>query len=89
MARKGSILLYFDLLREKVLLTMPNQEIKEAKQRNERVLVLTHHAPSMKKTSHPRFEKNEGGGNHAFSTPLESLMGKPIAVRIRDPRHLS
>jgi len=53
-------------------------QIEEAKNKGEKVLILTHHAPSLRGTSAPRFEGSENNG--AFASDLESMMGYPVAA---------
>jgi len=55
-------------------------EIAKAKVNNERVVVMTHHAPWMKGTSDPQFD--ESPINCAFSTDLSSLIDKPVTAWI-------
>jgi len=54
------------------------EQIEIARTDNQVAVVLTHHAPLMKGTSHPRFEGQLL--TQGFSTDLESLMGSPVAV---------
>lgn len=58
--------------------TFLHREIELAKRSGQCVLILTHHAPLMKGTSSPLYEGR--ATNHAFSTDLSSLMGKPVAA---------
>ena len=51
------------------------------------VVVLTHHAPSTRGTSAPRFEGS--ACNCAFSTDLHSLMGPPVKVWAFGHTHFS
>eukprot|EP01080_Neovahlkampfia_damariscottae_P000124 gene124-4370_t len=51
-------------------------EIKKAKENNEVVVVLTHHAPLIKGTSNPIYDGD--AINCAFSTDLKDLLGHPI-----------
>ena len=52
-------------------------EIEKAKQEGERVLVMTHHAPTKRRTSAP---KHTGGGMQSgFATDLEHLLCPPVA----------
>jgi len=53
-------------------------EIALAKEEGEKVVVFTHHAPSTRGTSHPRFDGSPN--NAAFSTNLEHLMGDPVVL---------
>ncbi|KAL0484621.1 Ser/Thr protein phosphatase [Acrasis kona] len=49
-------------------------EIAKAKENNERVVVLTHHAPLMKGTSRPQLEQKNRSINYAFATDLSDMM---------------
>lgn len=51
-------------------------ELKQAEQLNQTVVMLTHHAPLVSGTSHPRYDGN--WLNCAFATNLDDLFGKPI-----------
>lgn len=54
------------------------EQIKIAKQEGQIAIVLTHHAPLTKGTSHPR---NDGQLlSQGFSTDLQHLMGYPVSV---------
>lgn len=53
-------------------------EVQLAREENQVAIVLTHHAPLLKGTSHPRYTGELL--NHGFSTDLSVHMGNPIAV---------
>jgi len=54
------------------------QEILKASNVGEYVIVLTHHAPSFHKTSHPRYDGQ--AINCAFQTNLEYMIKNPILI---------
>eukprot|EP01102_Stenamoeba_stenopodia_P018115 TRINITY_DN6603_c0_g1_i2.p2 TRINITY_DN6603_c0_g1~~TRINITY_DN6603_c0_g1_i2.p2 ORF type:complete len:183 (-),score=30.88 TRINITY_DN6603_c0_g1_i2:15-563(-) len=62
-------------------------QIEEAKRENQRVVVLTHHTPLMKGTSHPQYDGSST--NCAFSTDLSSILGPPIALWCFGHTHFS
>eukprot|EP00475_Leptophrys_vorax_P037698 TRINITY_DN6532_c0_g2_i1.p1 TRINITY_DN6532_c0_g2~~TRINITY_DN6532_c0_g2_i1.p1 ORF type:complete len:317 (-),score=88.43 TRINITY_DN6532_c0_g2_i1:234-1070(-) len=51
-------------------------EVKIAKDKNQKAVVLTHHSPSMTGTSDPRFEGQPT--NHAFSSDLDGLISSKL-----------
>jgi len=55
-----------------------HDEIEAAKGRGEKVIVLTHHAPSFKQTSAPEHDGSPNNG--AFATNLEYMMGPPVVA---------
>ncbi len=62
-------------------------EINNALQNKENVCVLTHHAPLVLGTSHPKY--NGSSINSAFSSDLERLMGKNVHVWCYGHTHYS
>eukprot|EP00029_Vermamoeba_vermiformis_P007400 TRINITY_DN3198_c0_g1_i1.p1 TRINITY_DN3198_c0_g1~~TRINITY_DN3198_c0_g1_i1.p1 ORF type:complete len:290 (-),score=62.57 TRINITY_DN3198_c0_g1_i1:26-850(-) len=62
-------------------------EIKAAKEAGEEVVVMTHHAPTMKKTSAPQYENS--AINCAFATDLEHLFGPPVKAWFYGHTHYS
>lgn len=54
------------------------QEIDQAATRAQPVVVLTHHTPSLKGTSDPRYEGSDL--SHCFSTDLQHLLKDPVKV---------
>jgi predicted phosphodiesterase len=63
------------------------EEIQKAKDAGEKVVVLTHHAPSVNGTSHPRHKGSTI--NSAFSTDLEYLMGEHVKSWVFGHTHYS
>jgi len=63
------------------------EQIAEARKNGEKVLVLTHHAPSRRGTSAPEFDGSEN--NSAFASDLEVMMGDPIKVWCFGHTHFS
>jgi predicted phosphohydrolase len=71
------------------------REIQTARQKNEKVLIVTHHAPLKKGTSDPRYETSTI--ECAFTSDLSSMLGDPVkawiyghtvrAATIRSPNH--
>ena len=61
------------------------EEIRQAKSRNQPVLVLTHHTPALKGTSHPRYNNNKL--NSCFSTDLTHLMQSPVVAWVCGHTH--
>ena len=56
-------------------------KLMEAKEKDQKVVILTHHTPLMKGTSHPRYEGNDL--NCCFSSDLRSLIihaGPPLVA---------
>eukprot|EP01027_Heterolobosea_sp_BB2_P016724 GEZU01023767.1.p1 GENE.GEZU01023767.1~~GEZU01023767.1.p1 ORF type:complete len:219 (-),score=29.90 GEZU01023767.1:177-833(-) len=53
-------------------------EIAKAKQNQEKVVILTHHAPSVNGTSAPEFDGSSQ--NCAFSSDLTEMMDDPVAL---------
>eukprot|EP01122_Echinamoeba_exundans_P013727 TRINITY_DN6035_c0_g1_i1.p1 TRINITY_DN6035_c0_g1~~TRINITY_DN6035_c0_g1_i1.p1 ORF type:complete len:307 (+),score=49.32 TRINITY_DN6035_c0_g1_i1:116-922(+) len=63
-------------------------EIEKAKAaKEEKVLVVTHHAPLTKGTSHPQHDGSEI--NCAFSTDMSHLLGDPVKVWVFGHTHYS
>lgn len=62
-------------------------KIKAAKEANEEVIVMTHHAPTMIKTSAPQYENS--AINCAFATNLEHLFGAPVKAWFYGHTHYS
>jgi len=69
-------------LKEQILLARE----KQGKEK-EKVVIFTHHAPSMKRTSDPRYEGSPC--NCAFATDLELLMGGPVRLWCFGHTHFS
>jgi len=53
-------------------------EIEGAKERGEKVVVMTHHAPTFHRTSHPRYTGNNI--QSGFATDLEYLLTPPVTA---------
>jgi hypothetical protein len=53
-------------------------EIQEAKNKGEKVVIFTHHAPSVNGTSAPRYAGS--ANNCAFASNLEYMMGDPVLL---------
>jgi hypothetical protein len=63
------------------------KEIATAKEAGQMVLVLTHHSPLIRGTSHPEYEGLPT--NHGFSTDLSELMGSPVAAWVYGHTHFN
>jgi predicted phosphodiesterase len=53
-------------------------ELSNAKNSNEKVVLLTHHAPMFNGTSDPKYEGEARAINYAFASKLEDLIAPPI-----------
>lgn len=63
------------------------KEIAAAKETGQTLLVLTHHSPLIRGTSHPEYEGLPT--NHGFSTDLSELMGSPVAAWVYGHTHFN
>lgn len=63
------------------------KEINEAQENNKKIIVLTHHAPLIEKTSAPEYEIPDRELNYAFSSDLSYLIKEPIEVWIFGHTH--
>lgn len=62
-------------------------EIARAKADGKKVLVMTHHAPTLRDTSAPEHRGNPLG--HAFATDLEHMMADPVVMWVYGHSHFS
>mmetsp|Transcript_16294 Transcript_16294/g.25310 ORF Transcript_16294/g.25310 Transcript_16294/m.25310 type:complete len:203 (-) Transcript_16294:138-746(-) len=60
-------------------------EIEGAKERGEKVVVMTHHAPTFHRTSHPRYTGNNI--QSGFATDLEYLLTPPVTAWLYGHTH--
>jgi len=63
------------------------EQIAMAKANGEKVVIFTHHAPSLKGTSDPQYDGSPN--NSAFATNLERLMGDPVVLWCFGHTHFS
>jgi Calcineurin-like phosphoesterase len=62
-------------------------EISRAREAGEMVIVMTHHAPTFHRTSHPKVRANLN--RVAYATNLEHLLGPPVALWCHGHTHYS
>jgi hypothetical protein len=63
------------------------KEIEQAAKKDEKICVLTHHAPLIQGTSHPNYIGGEN--NSAFSSDLTHMMRKEVAVWLFGHTHFN